>query len=188
MHQIVAQWFLPAVVTEKVRSGMDTGVIHLTFLAIALAGTVGGLLAQWHGLALAPNIIWSAATVPVVVALTITMVRDFLAGRLGVDAIALVAMIAAIAMGEPLAGTVVAMMYTGGNLLEDYARGKAERDLRSLRDRTPRFAHRLTGGEVTDIAAEEIITGDELLVRAGELLPVDGHLLNEHAKDRKSVV
>ncbi|NVD39926.1 heavy metal translocating P-type ATPase [Ensifer sp. HO-A22] len=167
---------------------MNTGLIHLTFLAIALVGTIGGLLAQWYGLALAPNIIWSAATVPVVVALTITMVRDFLAGRLGVDAIALVAMIAAIAMGEPLAGTVVAMMYTGGNLLEDYARGKAERDLRSLRDRTPRFAHKLTDGEVTDIAAEEIITGDELLVRAGELLPVDGHLLNEHAKLDESAV
>jgi heavy metal translocating P-type ATPase len=172
---------------------MIAGSIHLAFLLIALAGTIVGLVAQWYDWVPydwvpAANLIWSVATVPVVVALTIAIVRDFRAGRLGVDAIALVAMVASIAMGEPLAGAVVAMMYTGGNLLEDYARGKAERDLKLLRDRTPRIAHRLAGGKVTDIAADEIVTGDELLVRAGELLPVDGYLLNERAKVDEAAV
>ena len=74
-------------------------------------------------------------------------------------------------MSQPLAGVVVAIMYTGGNVLEDYARGKAERDLRSLRDRTPRTAHKRIGEDLTDIAVEDVATGDELLVRAGELIP-----------------
>jgi len=72
--------------------------------------------------------------------------------------------------------------------LEDYARGKAERELRSLRDRSPRIAHRREANGLVDIAAEEVRPGDELLVRAGELLPVDGGLLDARAKLDESAV
>ncbi|MFJ5369289.1 HAD-IC family P-type ATPase, partial [Bosea sp. CER48] len=157
-------------------------VVHLSLFAIALAGAIAGLAAGQFGGSRSPDLIWTAATVPVAVALAVSMVRDMLAGRLGVDAIALVAMIASIAMGEPLAGAVVAMMYSGGNLLEDYARGKAERELRALRDRTPRVAHRQDVDGLVDIAAEDVVAGDELLVRAGEMLPVDGELIDAEAR------
>ena len=142
-------------------------VIHLNLFAIALAGAIAGFFASRFGGLWTPDQIWTAATIPVAVALAVSMLRDMLAGRFGVDAIALVAMLASIAMGEPLAGGVVAMMYSGGNLLEDYARGKAERELRSLRDRTPRIAHRQEAGGLVDIAAGDVAAGDELLVRAG---------------------
>lgn len=158
--------------------------LHLSLFAIALVGAIAGLFAG----SLSSALIWTVATIPVAVALTVSMIRDLLAGRLGVDAIALVAMVASIAMGEPLAGAVVAMMYSGGNLLEDYARGKAERELRLLRDRTPRVAHRQEAGGLVDVAAEEVAAGDELLVRAGELLPVDGELLDAHARLDESAV
>lgn len=167
---------------------MSETAIHLLLLLVAFAGTVAGLLAGHLDWPVPANLIWSAATVPVALVLGISMLRDLLIGRLGVDAIALVAMVASIAMGEPLAGTVVAMMYSGGNLLEDYARGKAERELRSLRDRTPRIAHRQGPSGLVDIAAAEVSPGDELLVRAGELLPVDGQLLDARAKLDESAV
>ena len=61
---------------------------------------------------------WTLATAPVIVGLAFSIVRDFLAGRLGVDAIALLSMTAALALGEPLAGAVVALMYSGGNVLD----------------------------------------------------------------------
>ncbi|WP_139102275.1 hypothetical protein, partial [Acinetobacter baumannii] len=61
------------------------------------------------------------------------------------DAIALLSMSAALALGQPLAGVVVALMYSSGNVLEDIAIARAERDLRSLVDRAPRLAHRKTG-------------------------------------------
>ncbi|MDX3806824.1 heavy metal translocating P-type ATPase [Bosea thiooxidans] len=162
--------------------------IHLSLLAVAFAGAVAGFAASHLDWPVSANLIWSAATIPVALALAISMLRDLLIGRVGVDAIALVAMITSIAMGEPLAGTVVAMMYSGGNLLEDYARGKAERELRSLRDRTPRVAHRRDPKGLVDIAAEAVLPGDELLVRAGELLPVDGELLDATAKLDESAV
>ena len=85
---------------------------------------------------------WAAGTIPVVVGLAVSMARDLLAGRLGVDAVAFVSMSAALLLGEPLAGAVVAVMYAGGNLLEDFAVARAERDLKSLVDRAPRVAHR----------------------------------------------
>jgi heavy metal translocating P-type ATPase len=102
------------------------------------------------------------------------MNRDFLAGRLGVDAIAFVSMMAALLLGETLAGVVVAVMYAGGNVLEDFAVARAERDLKSLVDRAPRVAHRMSESAVEDIAIELVAVGDAILVRAGEIVPVDG--------------
>jgi cation transport ATPase len=117
----------------------------------------------------------------VVVALLVSMVRDLLAGRLGVDAVAFVSMSAALILGEGLAGAVVAVMYAGGNVLEDFAVARAERDLRSLVDRAPRAAHRLTEGAIEDIPIEEVAVGDAILVRGGEVVPVDGVVSSANA-------
>ncbi|PWJ86378.1 P-type E1-E2 ATPase/heavy metal translocating P-type ATPase [Pseudaminobacter salicylatoxidans] len=167
---------------------MTERAFHLTFFAIAVVGLALGLFAPFGGWRVDAHLIWSVATVPVILALAYSIVRDFLIGRMGVDAIALVSMTAAIVMGQPLAGVVVAIMYTGGNILEDYARGKAERDLKSLRDRTPRVAHKWLGDVLTDISVDEVQAGDQLLVRAGELLPVDGYLADPHASIDESAV
>lgn len=167
---------------------MHAMIIHLSLFSIALAGAIAGLLAGRFDGAISANLIWSATTAPVAVALALSILRDTLIGHFGVDAIAFIAMVASIIMGEPLAGVIVAMMYSGGNLLEDYARGKAQRELRSLRDRTPHIAHRWEGEHLVDVAADDVRAGNELLVRAGELLPVDGHLLDVRAKLDESTV
>jgi heavy metal translocating P-type ATPase len=112
--------------------------------------------------------------VPVILGLLIAIVRELTAGRLGVDAVALVSMSAAVVLGQELAGIVIAIMYAGGNVLEDFAVARAERDLRSLIDRAPRLAHRRTGSAVKEVPIETIAVGDALLVRAGEVIPVDG--------------
>jgi heavy metal translocating P-type ATPase len=90
-----------------------------------------------------------------------------------VDAIALLAMVAALAMGEYLAGAVVALMLSGGNALEDYAAGKAKRELRSLLEHAPRVAHRYADSGLEEIDAEMIAPGDRLMVRSGEVVPAD---------------
>ena len=108
--------------------------------------------------------------------LVVSILRDFLAGRLGVDAVALVSMTGALALGEYLAAIVVAVMYAGGNALEEFAVSRAERDLKSLIDRAPRVAHREAAGLIGDIPVAEVAIDDRLLVRAGEVVPVDGIL------------
>jgi cation transport ATPase len=96
---------------------------------------------------------------------------------MGVDAVAFVSMSASLLLGEPLAAVVVAVMYAGGNLLEDFAVARAERDLKSLTDRAPRIAHRRRGALLEDIPIEHVVVGDTVLVRAGEVIPVDGVIL-----------
>ena len=102
------------------------------------------------------------------------MTRDFLAGRVGVDSVAFVSMSGALVLGQNLAGIVIAIMYAGGNVLEDFAVARAERDLRSLIDRAPRIAHRRIGSHIEDVPIDQIAIGDEILVRGGEVIPVDG--------------
>ena len=97
-------------------------------------------------------------------------------------------MSAALFLGQPLAAVVVAIMYAGGNVLEDYARGRAERDLTALTDRSPRLAHRKSAGTLETIATDDVKVGDELFVRAGELVPVDGILLADSASLDESAV
>ncbi len=73
--------------------------------------------------------LWAAGAIPVIVGLVASIVRDLLAGRLGVDAVALLSMTGALALGEFLAAIVVAVMYAGGAALEEFAVSRAERDL-----------------------------------------------------------
>lgn len=149
-------------------------------VTIAIAGLAAGIIATLAGRPALADICWTLSTLPVIGGLAISMARDLLAGRLGVDAVALVSMSAAIVLGQPLAGAVVALMYSGGNVLEVIAVARAERDLRSLVDRAPREAHRLAEGRVEDVPISAVAIGDRLLVHAGEVVPVDG-VVNSHA-------
>ncbi|TGQ35573.1 heavy metal translocating P-type ATPase [Mesorhizobium sp. M00.F.Ca.ET.216.01.1.1] len=168
---------------------MNESILRRALLAIAVLGLVVGIGIWRTGFGpIEAGVIWTAATLPVVAALAISMLRDFWIGRVGVDAIALVSMSAALLLGQPLAAVVVAIMYAGGTVLEDFARGRAERNLRALTDRAPRFAHRKSAQGTATIFVDQVAVGDELLVRAGELLPVDGVLLDASASLDESAV
>ena len=65
-------------------------------------------------------------------------------------------------------------MSAGGDALEDFATARAERDLRSLLDRAPATANRYADGRDRGRAGRRRRIGDRLLVRAGEVVPVDG--------------
>jgi heavy metal translocating P-type ATPase len=121
------------------------------------------------------------ATIPVTSGLAVAIVRDVRAGRLGVDAIAFLSMTAALALGQLLAGAVVALMYSGGSVLEDVAVSRAERNLKSLVDRAPRVAHRRLDHGIEDVPVGSVSVGDRLLVRAGEVIPVDGIVGSDRA-------
>ena len=149
-------------------------VLRWALVSIAIVGLAAGILAYVVGRSGLADLCWTLATAPVVAGLAVSIVRDFLAGRFGVDAIALVSMSAALALGQPLAGAVVALMYSGGNVLEEIAVARAEHDLRSLVDRAPRVAHRRVNDGIEDVPIGAVAVGDQLLVRAGEVVPVDG--------------
>ena len=155
--------------------------VRRSLIVIALAGLIVGILLWYSGRNELASLTWAMATVPVVVGLAISIIKDFMAGRMGVDAVAFVSMSGALLLGENLAGVVVAVMYAGGNALEDFAVERAERDLKSLVDRAPRVAHRRTNASVEDVPIDEVKIGDLVLVRAGEVIPVDGVIASPSA-------
>ena len=119
--------------------------LRRALIAVALWNSILESVARIEGRNDLADWCWVAGTVPVIIALSISIVRDLLAGRMGVDSVALFSMSGAVVLGQALAGIVVAIMYAGGNVLEDIAVAHAERDLRSLIDRAPRVAHRQIG-------------------------------------------
>lgn len=102
------------------------------------------------------------------------MLKQLLAGRVGLDVLAITAIISTVVVGDYWASLVVVLMITGGEALEDYATARAKREVTSLLDRTPRFAHRVgADGQITDVASDAVAIGDVLVVKPGETVPVD---------------
>jgi len=103
--------------------------------------------------------------------------------QFGIDILAIVAIVATVAVGEVIASMIIVLMVSGGKALEDYAQGRAQRELTALLDREPQSAHRLVSGTTTveEIAATDVVVGDAVLVRSGEIVPVDGRLHSPRA-------
>ncbi|HET7869526.1 MAG TPA: heavy metal translocating P-type ATPase [Actinomycetota bacterium] len=150
------------------------------FLAIAVVGlAVGGVLwaAGDHDTA---NMAWAATTIVGILPLTYSVAIDLLHRETGVDVIALLAMAGALALGEYLAGAVIALMLSSGRSLEAFADARAHRELSSLLERAPRTVHRYAGDELESIPIDQVRPADVLLVKHGEVVPVDGFLVSEN--------
>ena len=115
------------------------------------------------------------------VPLVVSTARSLLRGDVGVDAIALVAIVWALALGEFLAAAIVALMMSGGAALEAWAAGRARRELRLLVARAPRIAHRYVDGTVEEVEVDALRPGDVVSVRAGEIVPADGSVASREA-------
>ncbi|MEZ5102703.1 MAG: heavy metal translocating P-type ATPase [Thermoleophilia bacterium] len=145
----------------------------LTAAACLLGIALGGVL-HLAGAPAAGDAAWLATAAMLLAPLTWSVARTLLARDVGVDAIALVAIAGAVALREELAGAVVALMLSGGNALEAYAAGRARRELKQLVERAPRTGRRRRGDEVEEVPVEELAVGDLVVVRSGEVVPVDG--------------
>lgn len=104
----------------------------------------------------------------------IDMVQTLRSGKFGVDLLAITAVIATIVVGEYWAAMIVLLMLTGGDALEDYAANKANSELKSLIENSPTAAHLVSGDTIQDIKIDVVKIGDRLLVKPGEIIPVDG--------------
>jgi heavy metal translocating P-type ATPase len=141
---------------------------------VSLGALAAGALLHLAGLPGAGSIVWAASTAAILGPLVASVIRSLLRRDIGVDAIALVAIASALALGQYLAGAVVALMLAGGNALEQYASRRARRELTRLLERMPRVAHRRSGDVIEEVPVEDLHPGDLVIVRAGEVVPVDG--------------
>jgi heavy metal translocating P-type ATPase len=147
----------------------------------ALAGVLAGILLFALGRRTAADWLWAATTALLLGPLAFSVLRSLMRRDVGVDAVALVAMAGALALGEYLAGAVIALMLAGGNALEEAANRRARRELTSLVERAPRVALVRRGAGLHEVPVGEVEVGDHVLVRAGEVVPVDGMVETEEA-------
>lgn len=149
--------------------------------AAALAGVCAGIALFALDLRVAADWLWAATTALLLGPLAISVLRSLSRHDVGVDAIALVAMAGALALGEYLAGAVIALMLAGGNALEEAANRRARRELTALVERAPRVALLRQGDRLREVPVDEVRVGEHVVVRAGEVVPVDGMVESEEA-------
>lgn len=152
------------------------------FLAlVALVTLAGGGIAYFTTHQDWASGLWSFGTALVLSALLVEIVLSLMQGRFGLDVIAGLSMGAALAFGEPLAGNIVALMYAGGQQLENFAEGRARREMTALLGRTARTAMRYAREGLEEVPIETLMPGERILVRRGEVVPVDGRLVGGRA-------
>jgi heavy metal translocating P-type ATPase len=151
---------------------------------VLLAAGVAAWFAHWHT---AADVLWAAATV-VGLGYAIALVTGALRRReLSVDVIAVLALAGALAVGEPFAGAVIAVMLGTGQLLEARADSRARRDLSLLVQRSPRTARRRIENGVVEVPVDQVTVGERLIVASGEVVPVDGRLLTAAVLDESAL-
>jgi heavy metal translocating P-type ATPase len=151
----------------------------LALLTLVLIGA--GAALHLLGAPTAGDAVWAATVAVMLVPSTVSIVRALARGRVGVDAIALIAMAGALAIGQYLAGAVIALMLSGGNALEAMASRRARQELTALLERMPSIAHRRAGAGWEEIPVGKLAVDDVVLVRAGEVVPVDGAVQSKQA-------
>ncbi|WP_086444177.1 heavy metal translocating P-type ATPase [Candidatus Enterococcus lemimoniae] len=148
---------------------------HLTKLIITIVTGILALLFElvFHQASLAFGIIVITGSI-MALSMLVEMIQTLKSGRYGVDILAITAIVATLAVGEYWASLMILIMLTGGDSLEDYAAKRANKELKSLLDNSPQKAHQLVDGTLLDISAEKVKVDDELVVKPGEIVPVDG--------------
>src|SRR5664280_982938 len=131
-------------------------------LTATAAALVGGVAAHAAGADAVRTAFWATGTAIGLVAACAWTVGDIRRGKLGVDLIAVLALVGTAVTGELFAGAVIALMLASGRALEARAGARAQRDLRLLLQRAPQTAHRRCGDELTSPPLDDVGPGDLL--------------------------
>ena len=121
--------------------------------------------------------IWFATLIIGGIPIVYRTIRGMLRGQFASDIVAMLAIGTAVALNQAFAGAVVVLMQSGGEAIEAFGLRRAASSLTSLLKRAPREARRKNDGGMEEISVEEVKIGDILIVRPGDLVPVDGTIV-----------
>jgi heavy metal translocating P-type ATPase len=125
----------------------------------------------------AAHIVLASSALLITVPLVWGMIQDIRSGTYGVDILAVTAILSAILFKEYWAAIIIVFMLTGGEALEDYAERRAQAELTALLERAPQKAHVIRGRKEIDIPVGEVVVGDKIIIKPGEVVPVDAVVL-----------
>jgi len=149
-------------------------ILRTLLVAVPAAGLAAGFVMPALGHPAWQGWVWAGCTIPVLLALLSEIVSSLRRGEVGLDIVAALSMTAALAVGEELAAAVVALMYSGGQYLEAFAERHARKEMTAILARVPRTAVVHRDGVLKEVGLEAIEPGDRLLIRQGDVVPVDG--------------
>ncbi len=112
--------------------------------------------------------------------LVFDLLRKLARRQFGSDLLAGISIVTSVWLGEYLAGTLVVLMLSGGEALENYAVRNASSALDALARRMPTLAHRTIDGHLEDVGLDVVAIGDTLIVMPHETCPVDGVVVAGH--------
>lgn len=154
---------------------------HYRLFSLAVVTVLAGIILEITGQRTAAH--WLLAIIAIIELLPLLwhMWRDIQSGTYGIDILAATAIITSVILGQYWAAIVVVLMLTGGKALEDYAEHRAKRELDSLLKHAPRKAHVIRKGKTLDVTVNELRVGDKIVIKTGELVPVDSVIIEGSA-------
>ena len=155
---------------NRIRTALIPGAALLCIVA-------GALLRLSADTSVSSHRVWMIGLVITGTPIVWRTARGVLAGRFAADLVAALAIVGAVAFGQPLAGLIIVVMQGGGEALESYAAGRASAAVQELERDSPQWAHRVRDGEVEEVPADAVQIGDTLLLRPGDMVPCDAVLL-----------
>ncbi|HMT55653.1 MAG TPA: HAD-IC family P-type ATPase, partial [Candidatus Saccharibacteria bacterium] len=144
--------------------------VLLIITIIALSLDIAGKDSQSH-------LILGISSLVMVIPMLKDMWLTLQEGRYGVDILAATAIITSVLLHEYWAGIIIVLMLTGGKALEDYAENRAKKELSALLDRAPTKATVLRKKQEVSVPVAQLKVGDHIIVKTGEVIPVDGFVI-----------
>lgn len=160
---------------------MDTIKNYLSLLASLLVG--GALLLFWLvGLndSWFKGVLYCYLTYIVIFKL-IEVIHTIKSGQFGVDILAIIAIVSCIFTGDMVAAYIIGLMISSGEALETLAGQRAKRELSALIKRQPTRVHLVNNDDVVEVELDKLKVGDIVLIKANEVVPIDGRLINQAA-------
>ncbi|HEV8565325.1 MAG TPA: heavy metal translocating P-type ATPase [Actinomycetota bacterium] len=165
-----------------------TGRLTLrVWLVTSAVGIAAGTILNWSGAHDEAHIAWAVTAAIGIVPIAWETIAGVLRRELGVDVIAILALAGSLALSQYLAGAVIALMLASGRALEEFADSRAHRELSSLLERAPRKVSRYEDGELVARPIEDVRPADRLLVKTGDVVPVDGITLAPAVLDESAL-
>ena len=149
--------------------------------AFALLSLVIGIILYFSNLPKEAKYLLSFIAIVETIPLLWGMFQDLRVGTYGIDILAATAIVSSVALNQYWAAIVIVIMLTGGEALEDYAEHRAETELDALLKRAPQIAHILRGGKVMDVKVSKVEIGNKIIIKPGELVPVDAVIIEGSA-------
>ncbi len=108
------------------------------------------------------------------------LLRKLLKLDFGSDLLGGISIITSVLLGEYLAGSIIVLMLSGGEVLESYALRSASSILAALAKRVPSIAHKKQNSDIVDVQLHEVEVGDTLVLYPHDICPVDGVVIEGH--------